>query len=905
MSLMRLHLLRVLVLVALAVEALKFDSANAWCQYFCSPFVLKSPPACAVKCPLNPQRRLYEAQPSLDLLADCPLNLHLNMTSEGASFHSFWTQFQAAIGHLVDGDELLVGACRLALLDSSTNETTPAEGVYIGQQPHNVQERSWLVQLQRHPQEHLCVDLVRSKLEGSSRVSLMSRSNGVNRGATILLVHSSQSLAQEIDLLPCVSKVVALAPLFKLSPLARSVVATYNAQSPPLEIVLAKNVSTTAVFPSLNHGLFVATGIYDVVALRDDGKLVVPPLANFHTWATIVSFLCRQSIVHHITRSATLESFALSIKSRRLDDDIESIIGTDEMYAHGIRGNGVVVGITDSGLYLDHDQFDQNNPREYDEINLNARKVVLYQALADKVDQSSSVTCGHGTHVSGILAGSSFSQKYANVGVAPKAKIAFTDIGKQDPSCADDPNVKCPVKLSTPPDAIDHMGVQLQAGAKIFSYSWGLQKDDYSSQAQNLDQFLYDHPDIVVVIAAGNAGTDGLRTISSPAGAKNVITVGASMSTTASLESKFDCPRMFNPQSVTAYSSQGPTSDGRLKPDVVAPGEILWSAQSQASTSRVKTSDLCPLQGTSQATPVVSGMAVLLHEWLRDGWWKAGSRDLDAGMPYIPSALLKALLIHSARGLYQRLDSNSADELCKNRRSRLLHYPDIAQGFGLPSMSNLAFFGSDSQPLVSFWPNATHPKSPKVGHGDVDFYYFTLEPNDKFRATLVWTDPPGDFLATRMLQNDLDLSITVRGAPWIVVNPLTIDGEKRDSRNNVEMVQVSYNTLKHRVPRDVLNSDASLQLIVRVRGSSVLVHGPQAYSLVATYSPAQVDSTSTTALQSKGHRDGSPQWLWIVLAAGPVMLAALWVVWRHRQRPTVVIRLPSDNERVGLVYGSA
>ncbi|CAK4404603.1 unnamed protein product [Aphanomyces euteiches] len=50
------------------------------------------------------------------------------------------------------------------------------------------------------------------------------------------------------------------------------------------------------------------------------------------------------------------------------------------------KGNDIVVGVTDSGLYMDHDQFDQPGPRQYDTINSTARKVVLYHTFVDKID---------------------------------------------------------------------------------------------------------------------------------------------------------------------------------------------------------------------------------------------------------------------------------------------------------------------------------------------------------------------------------------------------------------------------------------------------------------------------------------------------------------------------------------
>ncbi|HZV75269.1 MAG TPA: S8 family serine peptidase [Conexibacter sp.] len=117
---------------------------------------------------------------------------------------------------------------------------------------------------------------------------------------------------------------------------------------------------------------------------------------------------------------------------------------------------------------------------------------------------------------------------------------------------------------------------------------------------------------VVVVAAAGNEGraqftsddgvTDGYRTtsITDPGNAERVLTVGATH--------RFS-PHMYG---VSYFSSRGPTGDGRRKPDLVAPGERIFSP--------VPDGDAKAKDGTSQAAPHVSGAAALLmarHEELR------------------------------------------------------------------------------------------------------------------------------------------------------------------------------------------------------------------------------------------------------------------------------------------------
>ncbi|KAG9417028.1 hypothetical protein AC1031_001416 [Aphanomyces cochlioides] len=753
------------------------------------------------------------------------------MTPDGMAFHEFWTQFKPAADRAMDRSKSAPSSTSSAYRksnDGASIETLPSASV-----PR-------LVHVGHSQDEVECIASIESRTDD---VTLMSRNNDT----TIVLIHANDTLVDAIATLGCVSNVVDLPPLLKLTPLARAVLPTFATESPPLEITLADGVAPSDVLGKMNQGLLDATGIRDLVSLDDEDQLIVPPLGNFETWTSALSFLTTAPYVDHVTRAAEDETFGIPAASsssshRRLNTRTASLVGVAKAQAHGILGNDIVVGVTDSGLYLDHDQFDQPGPRQYDIINATARKVVLYHAYVDKIDQSKrGGTCGHGTHVSGILAGSSYSHDHADVGIAPRAKIAFMDTGTQRASCANKPDVDCPVTLKTPRNTDKLMSMQKKAGAKIFSYSWGRVGSDYGKNAMSMDKHIFRNPDTMVVIAAGNDGRTGLRTISSPGGAKNVLTVGASLNSVASTDDDVHCPSVLNPQSVAEFSSQGPTSDGRIKPDVVAPGQVIYSAKSEIPNSKIKTSDLCAMQGTSQvllaahhaalnlrqATPVVAGFVTLLYEWLRDGWWYNGRPDASRGMKEIPAALLKALVIHSSRGLTRQLAKGSTKSSCSSvqHHARRLAYPDFSQGYGLPNMDNVAVIGDES-PKVEFYPNAS--SAPVVKHGQVHEYAFTLQPHETFRATLVWSDPPGSVLATRMLQNDLDLSVLVDGATTPIF-PLS-NGTAADSRNNVEMVQVSYAVAQATAPH--LADNEPLRLRVRVAGTAVLVRGRQPYALV-------------------------------------------------------------------------
>ena len=92
------------------------------------------------------------------------------------------------------------------------------------------------------------------------------------------------------------------------------------------------------------------------------------------------------------------------------------------------------------------------------------------------------------------------------------------------------------------------------------------------------------------VVSASNDGELGRESIGSPATAKNVVTVG-------SLGSD-----LLPATIVSSYSSRGPTPDGRIKPDVVAPGEWLTSASSSQAAGQASC-ELTAMAGTSMSAP--------------------------------------------------------------------------------------------------------------------------------------------------------------------------------------------------------------------------------------------------------------------------------------------------------------
>ena len=142
-------------------------------------------------------------------------------------------------------------------------------------------------------------------------------------------------------------------------------------------------------------------------------------------------------------------------------------------------------------------------------------KIVQYDVLPGATATDSH---GHGTHVASLIAGSH------GIGAAPDARLVVLDVGSEGDQL---------VRIGS---FDDFLARAWNSGARIHTNSWGDSARDYSTAARELDAFLSDHDEMVVIVAAGNvkADTNGwlpyqarYSTVLSPATSKNAIAVGA------------------------------------------------------------------------------------------------------------------------------------------------------------------------------------------------------------------------------------------------------------------------------------------------------------------------------------------------------------------------------------------
>lgn len=496
----------------------------------------------------------------------------------------------------------------------------------------------------------------------------------------------------------------------------------------------------------------------------------------------------------------------------------------------GLYGAGQVVAVTDTGL-------DTGNTATLHQDFLGTptgcsgtSRIISTFALGRSGDWSDSCRTGgtnyggHGTHVTGSVlgngcrSGSTGAPNYASsyAGLAPQASLVFQSV--MDSGCG----------LGGLPDDLNTLYSQADtAGAHIHTNSWGAAvSGQYTTDSQNTDLYVWNHKDYVILFAAGNEGTDGTSSdgyinpdsMSAPGTAKNCITVGASENyrLTGGYNPGGACstwggcwPSDYptnpinsdrlsnNAAGMVAFSSRGPTDDGRIKPDVVAPGSNILSTKSQAANvsggwGAGPNTYYQYMGGTSMATPLTAGGVALIREFYT---------DLEGVTP--SAALVKATVINSAVDMYPGQYASPQEQ-----NPRL---PNNAQGWGRVNIAN----ATDGTHLYEDISDANG-----LATGGNHTYTYNNCSAGVFKVTLVWSDYPGSTLV-----NDLDLTVTAPDGSTtyrgnVFSNGWSAVGGSVDHVNNVESVYVNAPTVG--------------TWTVRVSGYNVPqgVSGKQGYALV-------------------------------------------------------------------------
>ncbi|HSK76417.1 MAG TPA: S8 family serine peptidase [Thermoanaerobaculia bacterium] len=475
-------------------------------------------------------------------------------------------------------------------------------------------------------------------------------------------------------------------------------------------------------------------------------------------------------------------------------------------------GTGQIVAVADSGV-------DENHP----DLKNRLKKVIHRVNPGEPNDPN-----GHGTHVCGTIAGDGTASGKDILGMAPGAELIVQALLD-----AQGRLTGIPINLG------DLYQEAYDLGARIHNNSWGVIAGGlYTLDSYEVDEFVYNHPDCLVIFAAGNRGTQvvaelddlgriSLTSLQSPAAAKNVLTVGACCSPRDDGPYKGKTWKQFpnGPQKptaadepisgdldyVAAFSSRGPTDDNRIKPEIVAPGTVLLSTRSEPSDPNQPYDEkyggkYAFLSGTSMAAPVVTGAAAIVRQYY-----------VDERQHQPSAALLKATLVNGAVWIPRETVIDAT-----------VGQPNFHQGFGRldlrralpvpgdPSGLKLVFADVDRNsdealkkeiPKQSVWKRTVH-----------------VEAGLPFRVTIAWTDRPA-----HGLQQSLDLVVLGPDGKRKPGNPdlVRVPGQKSDHFNNLQQV-----TLEDPQPGEYRIQVLAYNTLFEAQGFSLVATGKLASDLL-------------------------------------------------------------------------
>ncbi len=409
------------------------------------------------------------------------------------------------------------------------------------------------------------------------------------------------------------------------------------------------------------------------------------------------------------------------------------------VYDAGIHGEGQVIGVLDGAVNQNHCSF-------------SAGKIINYN--------NSPGSSSHGTHVAATAAGDNGVNDNTR-GVAYLASLVTNTTPSFNETAVN-----------------QRLNLHHSQGARVHTNSWGNDGTTaYDSLARGFDVFLHNNEESFVCLAVTNGSS-----LKNPENAKNLLAIGASQDTPS--------------QASHCSGGVGPTSDGRRKPELYAPGCNTTSANS--STSCGTTS----FTGTSMASPAVAGAAAMVRQYYTDGYYPNGN-PIGAFALTPSGALIKATLLNSAADM-----------------TGIAGYPSNLEGWGRVLLDDALFFTGDSRTM---FVEDTRNANGLSTNDEIVIPVTVLGSGEQVRFTLVWTEPAASSGASFAQVNNLDLEITSPTGPVYKGNVFSggesTTGGTADDRNNVEQVHVS--------------SPATGSWVVKIKGTAIN-SGTQGFALVVT-----------------------------------------------------------------------
>ncbi|MBS3117270.1 S8 family serine peptidase, partial [Candidatus Woesearchaeota archaeon] len=475
--------------------------------------------------------------------------------------------------------------------------------------------------------------------------------------------------------------------------------------------------------------------------------------------------------IEKIASLSFVEWVALRPTYSVLNDQGGLIIGANyTSFNYGLNGSGQTIAIADSGL--DTGDIATILRDFWNRTTIANIDCTAYSESCTSPDDD----LGHGTHVAGSAVGDgnlSFGQFR---GTAFGANLFFQAIG-------DDAGTPT---LYPPSDLHNLFAPAYGNGSRIHSNSWGgtCFGGSYNPDSVEVDDYAFNNTDFLILFAGGNEGGTS-NTVVCPATAKNILSIAATEDNHPDQGAASD-----NINQVASFSSRGLTDDGRVKPDLAAPGTNVISTQSTiggidpCKTDFASNANYSYCDGTSMATPLAAGAAALVRQYYVE------NKSITP-----TSSLIKASLINGAQDVGYGIPSNQT-------------------GWGRINISNSVF--PVSPRTILYQDNVSFSST---GNSTI-FNYTVVNKTVELKATLVWTDYPSTASASVNLVNNLDLRVTSPNGTVFYGNDFTSPHNSTlDTLNNVEQV--------------ILPTPDNGTYLVNVTGQNI-PNGPQTFSLVVS-----------------------------------------------------------------------
>lgn len=381
----------------------------------------------------------------------------------------------------------------------------------------------------------------------------------------------------------------------------------------------------------------------------------------------------------------------------------------------------------------------------------------------------------HATHVSGTIGATGVS---ANAkGMAPLSTVKTFDWNND----------------------LEEVLEEARNGLLLSNHSYGIPLDSapgnwymgaYSGEALSWDQLSYAVPYYLMVASAGNDGnatnpapmTTGLDKLTGNKCAKNNLVVANCQDANINAATG-DLISV----GINSSSSEGPTDDRRIKPDITGNGSGLFSTTDGSDTA------YGTLSGTSMASPNVTGTLLLVQQHYN-----------NLNNHFMKAATLKGLACHTA-----------------DDRGRV--GPDAVWGWGLLNAKKAAqtITNNGTQAWIS---------EETLHQGETFTFTATSDGTTPLLASICWTDVPGNWVdgvlnsSTPALVNDLDIRITKDGTtyyPW-----------KLQSAANLVAIRTEDNAVDNVERVNVDSPSGTYTITVTHKGT--LQDGPQNFAFIVT-----------------------------------------------------------------------